>query len=153
MTWTTEHDIILCREVLVAEPYTCKAGTREKGQCWDSVAENLNAVSTVRFQVDQRGVRDRYSKLVKIFKRKTAAEERASGISPEVTELDMALENIIELAESAEGELARGDESKRKSAEKEKETAESVRKRSMERLAETREREREFRECKEEKER
>ena len=106
------------------------------------MANNLSAVRTVRFQVDQRGVRDRYSKLVKMFKRKTAAEERASGISPEVTELDMALENIIELAESAEGELATGDESKRKSAEKDKETAESVRNRSMENLAETRERER-----------
>ena len=61
-----------------------------------------------------------------------AAEERASAISPERTELDEAVESIIERKEGAEEEMARRAE---------RETAESVRKRSMERLAETRERE------------
>ena len=70
-----------------------------------------------------------------------AAEERQSGTNPELTELDQALENIIERSEGAEEEIARGDANKQKQVEKEKETAEDVRKRSMERLAETKQRE------------
>ena len=31
MTWTEEHDILLCREILDEEPYTLRHGSREKG--------------------------------------------------------------------------------------------------------------------------
>ncbi len=86
-------------------------------------------------------MRDRFVKLEKEFKRKVAEENRASGVAPEHTELDQALEDILERSEAAQEEVARGDERKEKNAEKERETAESVRKRPMERLAETRGRE------------
>ena len=49
------------------------------------------------------------------------------------------MESIFEMGESAQEGFMRGEESRRLNVEKE--TAESVRKRSMERLAETRERE------------
>ena len=141
MVWSTNHDVLLCREILVVEPYRFKAGTRERGQAWDKVASALNSVEGLRFVVDQRGVRERYAKLERNFKRKMAAEERASGISPEKTELDEAIENIMERREGAEEEIAQRAESTAVVMEKERETAESVRKKSMERLAETRERE------------
>ena len=142
MTWTYDHDILLCREILVEEPYRFKAGTRDKGQAWEKIANNLNGNNTeCRFVVNQRGVRDRYTILEKAFKRKMAAEERASGINAEPTELDLAIESIIERSEGAQVDMARNDENKKKQAEQEKETAESIRKRSMERLAETRGRE------------
>ena len=70
-----------------------------------------------------------------------AAEERASGVHPELTELDEAVASIIEWKEGAEEELAHREENNAHLMDKERETAESVRKRSMERLAETRERE------------
>ena len=93
-------------------------------------------------QQDGRGVRDRYTKkLEKNFKRKMAEEQRASGISPEQTELDKVIEDIVEMSESAQEELQRGDENKRLNVEREKKTAEIVRKRSMDRLPQTRERE------------
>ena len=69
-----------------------------------------------------------------------ASEERASGISPEMTELDEALENIIGMMEEAV-KTGRGIEKKRE--ENVKQVAENVRKRSMETLAETLEREKE----------
>eukprot|EP00795_Rhopilema_esculentum_P008078 gene8078-biopygen9216 len=89
--------------------------------------------------VDQRAVRDRFLKLERSFKRKMAEEERASGISPpEPTELEQAIQDIIERGTEAQAVMLRVGG---KVDEKEKETAESIRKRSMKRLAETRERE------------
>ena len=63
-----------------------------------------------------------------------ASVERASGISPEMTELDEALENIIEMMEETV-KTGRGVEKKKE--ENEKQVAETVRKRSMETLSET----------------
>ncbi len=68
-------------------------------------------------------------------------EEKASGISPEFTELDQALEDIIDRAQEAQHNLLEEGEKIEKMAEKERVTAEDVRKRSMERLGETKERE------------
>ncbi len=64
-----------------------------------------------------------------------AEEQTASGISPEQTEPDKVIEDIVEMSESAKEE-----ENKRLNIERKKETAEIVRKISMERLAQTRER-------------
>ena len=86
-------------------------------------------------------MRERYAKLERNCKRKMVAKERASGISPERTELDEAKESIMERKEGAEEEMAQRAESTAMMMERERETAESVRKRSMERLPETRERE------------
>ena len=44
-------------------------------------------------------------KLKETIKDKLANEERASGISPESTELDAAIESNIGLSDAAEGEL------------------------------------------------
>jgi len=42
MAWTYEHDILLWLEILIEEPFRFKAGTREKRQVWDKIANNLN---------------------------------------------------------------------------------------------------------------
>ena len=96
MLWTKNHDILLCREILVEEPYKFKHGSRERGHCWDTIANNLNSMKEENFIVDQRSVRDRFTKLEKLHKRKMAEEQKASGISPEITEIDEALEDIVE---------------------------------------------------------
>ena len=140
MALTYEHDIILCRETLVEGPFRYKAGTREKGQVWVKIANNLNKNCTgPRFSVNQRGVRDRFAVIERTYKRKMAAEERESGTNPEPTELHQAVESIIERSEGAQIEIEKVE--KKRQAEKEKEAAESIRKRSMERVAETRDRE------------
>ena len=141
MVWSAQHDVMLCREILLAQPFQHKFGSRERGHAWDEVADRLSKISEPKFLVDQRAVRERYSKLEKGFKRKMAMEERASGISPQITEVDQAIETIIGLAESAKEELAKAEGEKNQVKEKEKETAEGVRKRAMERLGETKDRE------------
>ena len=141
MVWTRQHDVMLAREILVARPFAFKFGSRERGQAWDKVAEALNSVQQLRFNVDQRGVRERYDKLKKAYQKRMREEERASGISPEMSELDEAIESILELSAVAEKEIMEAQSAKNKCSETERETAESVRKRSMERLSQTRERE------------
>ena len=142
MTWTRRHDIMLCREVFVMKPFQFKHGTRDRGQCWDKIAANLNVTEQPRFLVDQRAVRDRYTKLVKDYKRKRCYEERASGICPdEPDELDQALEDLIEMEESQQEQVQNGEKRKRAELERDRATAESIRKKAMERMGETRARE------------
>ena len=138
MTWTKKHDTMLCREMFVVQPFRYKHGTRDRGRCWEKIAESLNAIEHPKYNVDMRGVRDRFTKLEKNYRKKRASEERANGICPdEPDELDQALEEILQLMN--EEQLEAGE--KRKAVEKEKETAASVRKRAMEGMAETRARE------------
>ena len=97
MSWTTANYVALCWEILVLEPYKYKVGSKERGQCWDSIAEDLNSISCHhKFSVDGGAVRDRFSKLEKYYRKRMASEERASGIPPEMTEPDEALDNIFE---------------------------------------------------------
>jgi len=92
----------LCREILIEEPYNFKHGSRERGRCWDRIADTLNKVDQPKFIVDQRAVRDRLVKLEKACKKKTREELRASGIARnEPSELDHTLEEIIEKINSA----------------------------------------------------
>ena len=95
-----EHDLLLCQEILVEDLFKLKFGSRERGKCWDKIAENLNSSRTSCF-VDQRAVREQVVKLERAFKRRRNEEMRASGISTEPTELDSALEEIAERKESA----------------------------------------------------
>ena len=50
--------------------------------------------------VVQRSVRDRFKLLRQKFKKRMTAEERVTGISPEMSELDAIMEEIIELEDS-----------------------------------------------------
>ena len=141
MVWTKDHDVLLIREILVFRSFTFMFGSRERGQAWDKIADTFNTVQQVRFSVDQRGVRERYAKLEKAYKKKMREEHQASGISPEINELDQGLETI-EMTESAQIEISETQESKQKKLTRNKETAEEVRKRAMERLSQTKARER-----------
>ena len=64
----------------------------ERGRYWDTVAYCLNCLESLKFLVDQRAVGDRFVKLGRLFRRKTNAEMRASGIEVMCSELDQALE-------------------------------------------------------------
>ena len=69
-------------------------------------------------------------------KQKMSSEERASGIDPEMTEIDIMLEEICEKEEVAEEE----DETKEKKAKAEKESAEKMRLKAMEKLSDSQKR-------------
>ena len=106
MRWTKDHDLILLKEILLFEPYSQKRGSPERGRVWEQIAESLN---------DQR------------------EEECASGISPEISEVDECLGDIIERFEER-------DENQRKENEEKKERAIEMRKRSLETFTESKNR-------------
>ena len=141
MAWTEEHDLLLCREILISQPYKFPFGSREWWYCWSEVANRLNKCHQPRFTVDQRAVRERYAKIEKYFKNRMAKEERASGINAEESELDQAIQDIMGMAEAAEVEITQKAAENKNSRDKDRLTAEDVRKRSMEILSETQERE------------
>ena len=130
--WTKEHDVLLAREMLTAEPYKCKNRSRESGQAWDLIAANLNSVHAPRFRVSQKSVRDRARILLKNFKLKIREEEKASGIEvEELSELDLALEEIIEKEKAANAQLDL-EESVRKNELQDKANAEEMHLQTME---------------------
>ena len=98
MRWTKDHDLVLLKEILLFEPYSQKRGSPEHGRVWEQIAESLNGQreDKILFKVSQRSVRDRFSVLKNNVTKRQREEERASGISPEISEGDEWLEDIIE---------------------------------------------------------
>ena len=111
-----------------------KRGTVQRGRKWNEIAKHLSNVQTPRFKVDQRSVRERYSLIAKTYRKKIREEERASGINtPELSELDQALEDLIVREDEADRGIEETTAQKRKVKE-DKKDAEEIRKRAMERL-------------------
>ena len=65
MRWTEQHDVSLIREMFLFEPWNCKSGSVERGKCWEGIAEQLNSLNELKFNVCQRSVRERYTLLEK----------------------------------------------------------------------------------------
>jgi hypothetical protein len=66
--WSAKHDKLLCREILVVNPFTgTKQRTVQQGAkvVWGIIAENLNKIQDIYFKVSQRSVRDHYNLLAK----------------------------------------------------------------------------------------
>ena len=143
MVWNNEKDELLCREVLLMEPYQYKARSWEQGNVWKQIADALNLISTENtfFRVDAHVVRERCSLLTNCQPEKGKSELKRSGISPEDTPLDNAIKNIINRMRECEEEQENQDnENIRKS--KERKAAEDMRLTAMENLAESKTRKR-----------
>ena len=103
MVWTDIHDELLCREIIGVDVFAgTKKGTAKRSAKWSVVVDNLSNVEAVYFRVDDRAVRDRYNLLSLSYRRKLKKEVRASGIEVEVTEVEKALEGLIEKEDAAE---------------------------------------------------
>ena len=140
MEWSTSHDVLLCREIMVIEPYSAKPRTAQRGQLWKDIADRLNCLSEHKFNVTQRAVRDRFKLLSEKFKRKMAAEKVASGINPEVSELDVLLEEILAKEETYNEEQSSDLAGNKRKEELDKENAHEIRLKAMESLKETQKR-------------
>lgn len=138
--WTKEHDILLCREVLSVNPFSAKKNSNERGKLWEEISTNLNSTSGVRFFVTKRSVRDHLNILIKRYRKKMNAEERSTGVSPEPTELDQALADIIEMEEVASTSQEIDEAVRKEKEDTGKQKAESMRKMAMEKLGETQKR-------------
>ena len=108
-------------------PINWKKCSNERGKIWSEIVSTLNSNEEVKHHVTQRGIRERYIKS-KIFE-KIKNEEKASGISSEVTEFDSLLEEIVEMESLAES--SRESDSTIKKNEEERRIAEDLRKTAM----------------------
>lgn len=132
--------MLLLQEITVSEPYQYKVSTRERerGKIWEGITERLNANEAFAHRLGQkRAVRDWYALLSRKYKKKMTEEERASGISPEMSEIDKLLEQIIERFEESDKETGDKGEQAERSKTEDRKKAEEMRKLSMEKLGET----------------
>ena len=83
---------------MIHNPFQNKKSSIQRGQVWKNFAERLVTVKEVRFKanLNQRAVRDSYNLLANKLRRKLKDEEKASGIETDMTELEAALEDLIE---------------------------------------------------------
>ena len=86
-------------------------------------------------------MRDKITKLLQIYVTKRKKKECSSGISPEHSELGYLLQEIYERQKESEANYHQQSSEKPNQINKEKEAAEDIRTKSLQRLSETRKRE------------
>ena len=96
MEWTEKHYNILCQEILVLEPFKAKKGSIARSQIWDKIANNLNSLQHPQFRVTRQSVRERYTLLSDKFRTEMRDEEKASGIDTNLSDVEKALQEIVE---------------------------------------------------------
>ena len=81
MYWTSEHDVLLCREVVSENPYKTRKGSSERSEMWDKIARTLNACPKPIFAVDKRSVRDHVGILINRIKKKNGELRKGARAS------------------------------------------------------------------------
>ncbi len=112
---------VAVREILVVNPFQAKKKTMQRALLWQAIAMNLKQLEDPKFKetlskrsvqqledpkfketLSKRSVQDRCSLLCEKYKKRMNYEKRASGIAPELTELDVLIEETIEKQEVSE---------------------------------------------------
>ncbi|XP_057290242.1 uncharacterized protein LOC130612928 [Hydractinia symbiolongicarpus] len=140
MVWNDRKDELLLREVLLFEPYKYKARTKERGNAWKVIAENLSQLDSEQFQADQRSVRERFGILKTRYQNKTREELKASGIAPEFDKIMDAMEDISEKIKEYEKVHAEQDSQQSEKIEKEANAASDMRMKALETFSESKKR-------------
>lgn len=131
------HDILLCRELLAINPFKAKGKAIQRTKIWEMVVQHLEEIHEPPFKVTVRAVRDRYSLLSKTFRKRMDSEQIASGISPEMSELDILLEEHPGVEDQSEEKRLSESEGKNKKTGQDRAKAVDMRKKAMENLSET----------------
>lgn len=105
--------MLFYREVIAFDLYQHKPRPKERGQCFDRIAESLNSIEDSWFKVDQRSLKDRIKKLLK-YAEKRNKEMRASVVEEEHTRLDDLLLDIYEREQQTEAEATEASEANNK---------------------------------------
>ena len=137
MRWSEAHDILLLREVLFREPYQHRHGSVERGDIWEEIATALNEIAEPKFSVSKRSVRDHFNTLSKNYKKRNSDEIKASGITPEVTEVDEALEDLIQRFEEADEEFKLQSANKKAKIEEDLAAAQEIRQKSLDTMGDS----------------
>ena len=140
MEWSKAKDVLLAKEVLYLEPFQFKERTAQSVQAWQDLVNNLMKNYPGKFEkLTSGGAKDHIALLIKNHKKKNADELKASGISPEQSELDTILEQIIERMEANVAEIEKDNEKKKREVAR----AKDIRLKAMEALSQTKKRENE----------
>lgn len=137
MEWTAAHDVLLCREMLAINPFKAKRKTIQRTKLWETIVHHLEQIEEPSFKVTVRSIRDRYTLLATKFRKRMTSEQKASGISPEMSELDVLPEELTGLEDLCEEEKANESEEKNRKTEQDRAKALDMRKKAMEKLSET----------------
>ena len=103
----------MLREILHIQPWIKWHGSVERGQLRDEIAVVLNSLEDMNFEVTTISIRDRYTLLVKKYKKKWREEENVSGINPKHTEIDDVLLGLIQRFDEADSERKKDSEEKK----------------------------------------
>ena len=122
--------------MLLFEPYLYKPRTVARGNVWKAIAAQLTA-APFSFEVDARAVRERFGGLVERFKAINREELVSTGVSPGQSQLDVALEEIVQKMHEAELANETNENNANENRCKEMEYAKYLRKMACETLGET----------------
>ena len=139
MKWTEAHDIFFLKEILHFQPWQHKKGSVRRGEVWGNLACHLGRSSDPEFCVTQRSVRDRYLLLERRHRKKVSEDEKASGTSLELSEVDMIMEEIVFLFDEAD----RLNDSKKRKIQEEASQTEEMRNTGLGALKESQKRDQE----------
>ena len=140
MIWSDAHDMYLCREVLMVEPYRYKPRSKENVNAWLLVAEDLNTNERVQFTVTPKSVKEHLQLLLTKHKAKMRRQEKESGSNSEETELDQSLVLIAEKMQAANETNQKLTDDAQAAVQQDRRNALEMRATAMERLAETQKR-------------
>ena len=122
--------------MLLFEPYLQKARTVARANAWKEIAAQLTKAS-LSFKVDARAVRERFGGLIEQFKAKNREEPVDTGMSPEQSQLDVALEEIVQKMDEAEQANETNENNANEKRSKEMDYAKDLREMACETLGET----------------
>ena len=77
MYWTSEHDVLLCREVVSENPFKTRKGSSQRSEIWDRIANTLNTCPKSIFAVDKRSVRDHVGILVEMMRNNNSSNSNS----------------------------------------------------------------------------
>ena len=128
------------REMAAQGIFQFKSGSRERGNVWQAIAKNLNGHKDLFNSVTSRGVRDRFTLILRRYKARNAKEIKSTGegSEDEQSEYDLLLEELTHLSEESDVKKANAEaESAKEKVSAEKELALDIRKRAMETIGQT----------------
>ena len=137
MEWTNQHDVLFSRGVIAFDLLTHKPVSKEPGQCYYLIAESLNAVKYVYFNVDQGAWRGRTKELLKLLASKRNREEKTSGVEVEHSELNDLLLDIYDQYKQIVNEISEASEKVKVAKDQDKLAAEEICACAVERISET----------------
>ena len=137
MNWTESKDILLIRKMAAEGIFHYKAGSRERGNAWQSISRKPNEEDGFD-ALTARGARDRYTLITRRHKAKNSKELKSIGLGgKEQTEFDILLEEHVELSNESDRRLQEDVENVQEKAKDEKQKAMDIRKQAMETMDQT----------------